>query len=173
MSSNNDDFETLSPGSAPEKAPAKGGPSLKARAIGYLSRREHSRYELARKLSPYADDPGDIEPLLNDLEREGWLSNERFAQSLLNRRAPRQGASRILNELRQHGVADDAIASLGQQLHGTELERARAVWEKKFGQLPAHAKDYARQYRFLASRGFSAEALRRILGDIPYGTGQD
>src|SRR5690606_42082135 len=61
----------------------------------------YSRYELARKLSPYADDPGDIEPLLNDLEREGWLSNERFAQSLLNRRAPRQGASRILNELRQ------------------------------------------------------------------------
>src|SRR5690606_11489835 len=149
MSSGHDDFETLSPGNDPASAPKKTGPSLKARAIGYLSRREHSRRELARKLTPYTDQPEEIDPLLNDLEREGWLSNERFAQSLLNRRASRQGTSRILNELRQHGVADEAIANLGQQLLGTELERARAVWDKKFGQLPAHAKDYARQYRFL------------------------
>ncbi|MGB6103678.1 MAG: recombination regulator RecX [Pusillimonas sp.] len=165
-----DDFETLSPGGDDTGAPKKTGPSLKARAIGYLSRREHSRHELSRKLAPHTDDPQQVESLLNELERENWLSNERFTQSLLNRRAPRQGASRILNELRQHGVDDAAIASAGQQLHDTELERARAVWEKKFGQAPANAKDYARQYRFLASRGFSAESLRRILGDIPYGS---
>lgn len=167
--SSNDDFETLSTDSAQASAPKKTGPTLKARAIGYLSRREHSRYELSRKLAPFAEAPQEIESLLNQLERENWLSNERFAQSLLNRRASRQGASRILNELRQHGVDDAAIASMGQQLQDTELERARAVWEKKFGQLPVNAKDYARQYRFLASRGFAAECLRRILGDIPYG----
>ena len=169
MPSNDDDFETLSPGSDKAGASKKTGPSLKARAIAYLSRREHSRHELGRKLAPFAEGSQEIESLLDQLERENWLSNERFAQSLLNRRASRQGTSRILNELRQHGVDDSAIASMGQQLQDTELERARAVWEKKFGQLPSNAKDYARQYRFLASQGFAAESLRRILGDIPYG----
>lgn len=170
MPSNEDDFETLSPDSDKAGAPPKKtGPSLMARAIGYLSRREHSRHELSRKLAPFTDDPQEIESLLTQLERENWLSNERFAQSLLNRRASRQGASRILNELRQHGVDAVAIANLGQQLQDTEFERARAVWEKKFGRPPTDAKDYARQYRFLASRGFAAECLRRILGDIPYG----
>ncbi|NYT57511.1 recombination regulator RecX [Alcaligenaceae bacterium] len=166
--SSNDDFETMSPAGDITGVPKKTGPTLKARAIGYLSRREHSRQELGRKLAPYAQDANEIEPLLDQLEGENWLSNERFAHSLLNRRASRQGASRILNELRQHGVNDAAIAEAGRQLHTTELERARAVWEKKFGQLPSNAKEYARQYRFLASRGFAAESLRRILGNIPY-----
>src|SRR5690606_9454632 len=106
----------------------------------------HSRRELARKLLAHTDQTAEVEALLDDLQREGWLSNERFAQSLLNRRAPRMGTGRILNELRQHGVDEDTVADLGQQLHDSELDRARAVWEKKFGQLPRHTKDYARQY---------------------------
>jgi regulatory protein len=143
------------------------GPSLKARAIGFLSRREHSRFELQRKLAPYAEDPGEIETLLADLERENWLSNARFAQSLVNRRAPIRGSSRIVQELRQHGLEDEQINALSQELKSTELERARVVWEKKFAQPPSDSKEYARQFRFLASRGFSPDCLRRILGDLP------
>ena len=167
MHSTDDDFETLSTGDSEGNSPKKKGPSLKARAIGILSRRENSRLELQRKLAAHASDPDELEQLLNDLERENWLSNERFAHSLVNRRASRQGASRIVQELRQHGLADEDIAGLNQQLRDTEVERARAVWEKKFGFPPAEPKDYARQFRFLASRGFSPECLRRILGDLP------
>lgn len=170
----NGEFETLSATpaltdttQAPAVAREKKGPSLKARAIAMLSRREHSRVELQRKLVPYAQDPDEIEPLLNDLERENWLSNQRFAQSLVNRRAPLRGGSRIVHELRQHGLADEQINVLSQQLKSTELERARAVWGKKFAQAPLDAKEYARQFRFMASRGFSSDCLRRILGDLP------
>lgn len=145
------------------------GPSLKARAIGYLSRREHSRAELQRKLLPYAEDPESLEALLHTLERENWLSNQRFAQSLVNRRAQRQGTQRIVQELKQHGLSDDAVSDIGERLRQTEFERAEAVWSKKFHQLPVDAKEYARQFRFLGSRGFAPEAIRRILGDIPYG----
>ncbi|HXZ08887.1 MAG TPA: recombination regulator RecX, partial [Paraburkholderia sp.] len=49
--------------------------SLKGRALGYLSRREYSRAELARKLTPFAEESDALEPLLDDLEREGWLSD--------------------------------------------------------------------------------------------------
>ncbi len=157
-----DQFEQLS--STPAK---KKGPSLKARAVALLSRREHSRYELARKLGAHTDpeNPNELEQLLNDLERENWLSNERFAQSLVHRRGQR-GAALIVQELKQHGLPDTQIIELRQQLKATELDRARAVWQKKFGHAPEDAKDYARQFRFLASRGFSANCLRLILGEL-------
>lgn len=148
---------------------SRAGPSLKARAIGYLSRREHSRAELQRKLLSHVDVPELVDALLDELERENWLSNQRFAQSLVNRRAGRQGTQRIVQELRQHGLSDDTVGRIGDQLRQTERQRAQAVWQKKFGQLPVDTKDYARQFRFLASRGFSPEVVRRILGDIPYG----
>ena len=145
-----------------------GGPSLKARAIGYLSRREHSRTELQRKLQPYANpnDADEIPRLLDELEQGKWLSNQRFAQSLVNRRAPAKGAAVIMHELRQHGLPDAELEPLRQQLQATEYERAQAVWSRKFGSPPADAREYARQIRFLASRGFSGAILRRILGDL-------
>src|SRR5690606_40282840 len=77
-----DDFEQLAP------KPKRPGPSLKARAIAFLSRREHSRFELARKLSPHVDpnNPDQLNKLLDELEAGNWLSNTRFAQSLVHRR---------------------------------------------------------------------------------------
>ncbi|PLC52515.1 recombination regulator RecX [Pollutimonas nitritireducens] len=162
-----DDFETLSHAVAETARVKKKGPSLKARAIAILSRRENSRLELQRKLAPHAESPQELDQLLNDLERENWLSNQRFAHNLVHRRAPTKGTGLIVQELRQHGLADETVSDLQLQLRHTEVDRARSVWEKKFGQAPEDAKAYARQFRFLASRGFSPECLRRILGDLP------
>jgi len=166
-------FETLasSDDASPDEAasgeagkPDRRGPSLKARAVGYLSRREHARDELARKLRPYAEDPDEVEAVLDALQREGWQSNERFAQSLVHRRAPLRGTARIVQELKQHGVDDAVVAEASARLKATELDRARAVWAKRYGAKPADRTEYARQARFLASRGFSPEVIRRILG---------
>jgi len=146
---------------------AKGGRqlTLKSRAVGYLSRREHSRLELARKLSLHCEDAAELDSLLDDLEREGWLSDARYAQSLAHRRAGKQGAARILQELRQQGVDDEHVADLREDLRRTEAGRARAVWAKRFGgQLPATPAERARQQRFLAGRGFTHEAIRAALG---------
>ncbi len=150
-------------GAREAKAPPK-GPSLKMRAVGYLSRREHAREELARKLAPHADDPAEVDTVLDALEKEGWLSTERFAQSLVHRRASRQGAARIVQELRQHGVDDSQVAELREQLRATEYDRALEVWKRKFDAKPEDRAAYARQARFLASRGFAHDVIRRILG---------
>jgi len=144
---------------------ARKGPSLKMRAVGYLSRREHAREELARKLAAYAEDPGEVEAVLDALEKEGWLSTERFAQSLVHRRASRQGAARIVQELRQHGVDDNQVAELRDQLRATEYDRALEVWKKRFSAKPDDRAAYAKQARFLASRGFAHDVIRRILGE--------
>jgi len=137
--------------------------SLKGRALKYLSMREHSRLELARKLSRHAQEGDDVEALLDFLEKNNWLSQERFAESLVNRRAGRFGTSRVLAELQQHGVQGDDLAELKSSLASTEVQRARDVWARKFGAPPQDAAERARQTRFLAQRGFSQSAIRAAL----------
>src|SRR5690554_748892 len=151
----------------PSGQPVRRGPSLKAQAIALLARREHSRLELQRKLQSRAESPDDIPPLLDELEQQGLLSNERFAQSLVHRRAAGRGVRQVAQELRRHGLASEIIESVQESLSATEPQRAKETWEKKFGVPPASQKEYARQARFLASRGFSTQTIQRLLGDIP------
>jgi regulatory protein len=137
--------------------------SLKARALKYLSTREHSRLELGRKLSRYAEEGDDVEALLDFLEKNNWLSQERFAESLVNRRAGRYGNARVLAELQQHGVNGDAFDELKSGLKDTEVKRAREVWRRKFGTVPQDAEERSKQMRFLLQRGFSQSAVRAAL----------
>nr|WP_274389271.1 recombination regulator RecX [Paraburkholderia tagetis] len=140
--------------------------SLKGRALGYLSRREYSRAELSRKLMPFTENADELEALLDALEREGWLSDARFAESVVYRRAARLGAGRIVSELKRHAVGETLIEEVNAQLRETELARARAVWQKKYGQLPETPAERARQARFLAARGFSMSIIGKILKGI-------
>jgi regulatory protein len=137
--------------------------NLLARALKALARREHSRQELHAKLQPFAEDPEQISPLLDDLEKRGWLSESRFVEQLTAVRRRRFGAARILHELREKGVSEAALTAARAQLQDSEVQAARAVWKKKFGVLPATLQERARQARFLASRGFAAEAVRKVL----------
>ena len=138
-------------------------PSLRDRALKALTRREYSRQELRAKLQPFADDPDELEPLLDDLEKRGWLSEARFVEQLTTVRRRRFGAARILHDLREKGVSDTALAAAQSQLKDSEVDVARAVWKKKFGTLPTTLAERAKQTRFLASRGFSAEAVHAVL----------
>jgi regulatory protein len=154
-------------GASTESAkPQRPGPSLKGRALAYLSRREYSRAELSRKLMPFTDDADALEALLDSLVREGWLSDARFAESIIHRRAARLGDTRIVGELKRHAVGDTLIEEVSAQLRETELARARAVWQKKYGTLPETPAERARQARFLAARGFSMAIIGKILKGI-------
>lgn len=137
--------------------------SLKARALKYLSAREHSRLELARKLSRYAQEDDDIEALLDALEAAKLLSQTRFSESLINRRSTRFGNSRILSELQSHGIDGAALQDIKTSLAQDEAARAKEVWRKKFGSLPADAAERAKQMRFLLQRGFSHVAIQTVM----------
>ena len=141
--------------------------SLKGRALRYLAAREHSRAELATKLSRHVgpeDDPDAVARVLDELAAKGFIDEARVAESVLHRRAGRLGGARVLQELRAKGLPDEVVADAAAQLRTTELARAQAVWRRKFGQPPADAAERARQLRFLAARGFSGDVARRALG---------
>jgi regulatory protein len=137
--------------------------SLKARALRYLSIREHSRLELRRKLARYAEEGDDIDALLDFLEKNNWLSQERFAESLVHRRAARYGNSRLVAELQTHGVHGEALAELKSGLADTEVARAKEVWRRKFGKAAQEPAEKAKQLRFLIGRGFSQRAVRAAM----------
>ncbi|MCO5107997.1 MAG: recombination regulator RecX [Burkholderiaceae bacterium] len=140
--------------------------SLKARALQLLARREHSRAELARKLAPHSESVEHLESVLDELVAARLLSNERFAESLVHRRAERYGTATIRQEMRAHGLDQALVQAHAAALERTELERARAVWQRRFGALPESLAERARQTRFLLARGFPAGIVRRVLGPV-------
>ncbi|CAL62749.1 Regulatory protein RecX [Herminiimonas arsenicoxydans] len=137
--------------------------SLKARALRYLSAREHSRQELARKLARYAQEGDDIEALLDTLEAANFMSEARFSESLVNRRAARFGNSRILSELKSHNIDPDSLTEIKAALAQDEVARAREVWTRKFGVAASDANGRAKQMRFLLQRGFSHRAIQAAM----------
>jgi len=140
--------------------------SLRQRAIRLLARREHTRAELARKLAPHGT-PDEIATVLTELEASHLQSDARFAEAYVRGHAQRLGAARLRQTLRTKGVASELIdAQLSADTLPDELERARALWNRKFT-APADGKEWARQARFLQGRGFSVEVIRRLLKDLP------
>ena len=138
-------------------------PSLKGRALRLLSGREHSRAELERKLQQFEEEPGSLALALDELQAKGFISEQRVVESVVNRRAAKLGASRIKQELQAKGLDPQAVSEAVAALRSTELARARAVWQKKFGQPPQDADERAKQMRFLASRGFGGDTIHRVV----------
>lgn len=139
-------------------------PSLNAAALRLLATREHSREELRRKLASRAGAGDDVEAVLDRMLEAGFQSDARFAESFVRSRGERFGAARLRRELAERGVAPELVAgALEGSLEADELARARAVWARKFGQAPQDPKDWARQARFLQSRGFSGDVIRKLL----------
>lgn len=163
------------------------GLSLKMRAIALLAQRDQSIVEMRRKLlriarqqagdraeGPAGDEAAEddeahgqaaseqVEQLLGWLQAEGFLDEQRFIESRIQARAQRWGNARIRQELAQHGLSPDDSSMAA--LRDSEVQRAAEVRRRKFGaQLPVEAADRARQMRFLATRGFSSDAIRRVL----------
>jgi regulatory protein len=137
--------------------------SLKGRALRLLAGREYSRRELERKLAPREEEPGQLKQALDELQAKGFICEQRVADSVVHRRAPRLGAGRIKQELQAKGVDAEAVAAAMAGLKDTELERAREVWRRKFGTPTTDAAERAKQARFLLARGFAGEVVRRVL----------
>lgn len=150
--------------SSHQQGPQRKGPSLKNRALRLLTLREHSRPELERKLAIHEEQTGQLALVLDDLEAKGFISEERVVASVVYRRSSKLGAKRVGQELQHKGISQEAVKEAVAELQTTELERARAVWLKKFGQTATNPKEKAKQLRFLISRGFSTSVLYDVLG---------
>ena len=136
---------------------------LKARALRHLARREHSRDELARKLSPHAESPEILEGLLRELESKKQLSNERFAEVRAHWMARKYGAAKIRQDLKSKGISDDISERVASEQG--DIPTAKAILERKYRCVATTREERARRSRFLQSRGFSYETIRAVIAD--------
>jgi regulatory protein len=138
-------------------------PSLKGRALRLLSQREHSRAELERKLATHEEVPGELAKALDELQARDFINEDRVIESVVHRRAGKLGAARVRQELSAKGLSGEAVAAAMEGLRESEFSRALAVWRKKFDQPAADPSERAKQIRFLMTRGFNAEVVRKIV----------
>ncbi len=138
---------------------------------------QHAKNALGAGAEPDSDDSGSgldedallqqyrsaIAEVLDSMQDKGYLSDQRAAQAVAQRRASQFGVLRIQQELKTKGIAPELAQDLLDSLRGSEVVRAHAVWKKRFGQLPATLAERSKQTRYLASRGFGADAVRAVL----------
>jgi regulatory protein len=146
---------------------AKTEPSLKARAMRFLARREHSREELARKLARVATEGEDIDAVLDDLASRGWLSDARFAEQVVRAKARRYGPLKVTNDLRAKGVEAATIAAAFSAAGADGAAQVESVWRSRFSTRPVNDRERARQVRFLQGRGFALDDILKFLKENP------
>lgn len=135
---------------------------LRQRAVGLLSRRDHSRQELAQKLRSKAESADDVEAVLRWCEEHDFLNDQRFARFFVQSRIDRgHGPLRIRQELRLKGISAPLVEQMFDECQERDVDwfaLAASALQRRF----KHAADddlkaKARQLRFLQSRGFDAE----------------
>jgi len=164
--------ESFEPG-GDAQAPPLTIAQLRARAIALLARRDHSRAELERKLARHSPDAGRIAQVLDQLQTEKLLSDQRFAEGVVRVRSARYGSLRVAQDLRARGVTGEMASSLVTSLKASEAERAREIWQRKFGSPPQDGAERARQMRFLQARGFAPDVIRRVVPRAQAGAEDD
>ncbi len=131
-----------------------------------LARREHSAFEIRRKLQQKDITESEIEEAIERLQREGLQSDQRYAESYINMRRGRgYGPLRISLELRERGVAE---SDFGQYLYAGNMDwwsTLKAAHDKKFGGAPCGSyQEKAKRIRYLQYRGFALDKIHELLG---------
>ena len=140
-------------------------PPIRIKALACLSRREHTRPELERKLGNKGYPQDEIRRTLDALEAESLLSHERFVTDYI-RNAERRGCGpvRIRWELKSKQLDESEIEKGMEAVQMDWDACARRCCEKKFGQTPpADDEEYLKRRSYLQRRGFPGEIIRAVL----------
>jgi regulatory protein len=150
-------------------------PSLREKAMGYLALREYSYKELKQKLRAYfpvMEDDAEpdldahydaVNALLEDFKSRGWLSEERYTEQIIHARQRKFGSVRIANELREQGIAEALVDKAMEEVKSNDLTNAQSIYRKKYDAAPSCLKEWAKQARFLQSRGFSFDIIKKVV----------
>lgn len=147
-------------------------------ALNRASSREYSTRELRNKLYLYVDkhafetiDETIIEGIIARLTAERFVSDRRFTEAFVNCYKAKLGPEEIIRRLKAKGISEALIDEYSETLYDNTLERAYALWEKKFGVLPTDDKSRRQQVVFLARKGFSFDLIYRLFDMIKHHDG--
>ncbi len=151
--------------SSAQKRRRRPEPSPTQRALGLLTRREHSRLELARKLAVRGVEAVDAQAAIDKLAAAGWQDDTRFAESLVRSRASGgYGPAFIRAELGTHALASEAVAAALESYDGDWAENACDLVRRRHPVALTGDRDARRKaLDFLLRRGFGMEHARAAI----------
>jgi regulatory protein len=141
-------------------------------ALRLLARRDMSRTEFLTKLGKSSNgdgsdfSPEDLEVVTEWCAQEGFLNETRFAEGKARTLGARYGARRVGATLKQKGVGEELIAETIAQLADSDFDRARVLWLRKFGEPASSANEKNKQIRFLQSRGFGFDVIKKVISGV-------
>jgi regulatory protein len=140
---------------------------IEAAAIRLLSQSEQTFAQLNKKLLAKGFEPDQVVEVLQDLQAQNLVSDERFAEQYLSFRSQKGfGPLRITRELSEKGVEENLVDAVFSEACIDWTAIMRNALHKKFGQSPAlNFSDQAKRARFLEYRGFPSSLIRKIIFD--------
>ncbi|MBE2896067.1 recombination regulator RecX [Pasteurellaceae bacterium HPA106] len=133
-------------------------------AVGLLTRRDYSAYELAQKMQQKAIDEQTINEVIAHCQQQRWQSDERFCHSFIRFRTRRgYGPLRIAQELKQKGIDGQLTALCFEEMNIDWFALAEQMFNKKFSTQPLDLKTQQKAWRFMASRGFHADHFAHLI----------
>ena len=146
--------------------------ALRDKAYRLLARREHSAWELRRKLQgaqPGADSGGTagmVDELLAELARQGAQSDARYTEQRCRQYYRNgRGPLKLRHELARHHIAESLVERMMADYADKWCDLAVEVRRRKFGDLaPSSYREWAKQARFLQQRGFSTDHIEPYPG---------
>ena len=137
-----------------------------SKALAMLSRRDMSRSEFISKLTAAEYGREDAEAVADWCASEGYLNETRFAEGNARRLGVKYGARRIGATLKQKGVPEEVIAETVAVMKDSDLSRAQALWQRKFQEPATDANARNRQIRYLQSRGFGFDVIKKVITGV-------
>ncbi|MCE7877885.1 MAG: regulatory protein RecX [Betaproteobacteria bacterium PRO3] len=117
----------------PSRSADRTPPSALSTAVRMLARREYARAELRARLIARGVSEEAADAALDELAGRGFLSDARYAEALVARKAGRWGARAIAHELREKGVEAGAASSALASLAGRdEVVEALALLRTRY-----------------------------------------
>ncbi len=141
-------------------------------AVRSLARRAQSSAELRAKLRERAEEPGDIDPVIERLRDYKYLDDKRFAEQFAIARLENQrfGKTRTLNDLRGRRVIGTIVLAAVENAYKDTDEVAlvedyvrRKYRAAKREHLFESDKDLASAYRRLLRAGFRSPIVIAVL----------
>ncbi|MCR4693730.1 MAG: recombination regulator RecX [Pseudobutyrivibrio sp.] len=140
-------------------------PRCKKRGLYLLQKQDRSRKNLTDKLLEGGYPIDVVDEAIAYIDSFGYIDDERMARSYIRFYQDSRSKMRIRQDLKKKGISDDVInIALEDEYANDEMELINALLTKKhYDKEEASYEDKGKMYRFLASRGFSSDAIKKAL----------
>lgn len=144
-------------------------PQIMDAALKILSRRAHSVQELRNKLFKKEFARRDIDAAVAECVRLNLVNDRLLAEDYTEElKSKGCGPYKIKLMLYKKGIDRDTINNVADGRENNESQLAAEVFARKVKSLerePDHKKRREKAFRFMISRGFSSDAIRKLFED--------